>query len=165
MTDNLDGLTISSIKDKSEAFGVAANRIWKEWWEKKGQTEQDVIDGLRKALEGNPCYDGFAASRNGTYLGSALVIKSDMEERPSYTPWVAAVFVEPEHRGQGVGAALVNYAAQNTLKNGVPHVYLCATKKNSPYYEKLGWEKVEEDVGADGLTIFIKNSSDCQMGE
>ena len=28
------------------------------------------------------------------YLGSAFLIHSDMEERPQYSPWVAAVWVE-----------------------------------------------------------------------
>lgn len=77
-----------------------------------------------------------------------------MEERPNLTPWVAAVFVEPDHRSKGIGGRLVRHAVHSSFKHGVENVYLCATRKNTPYYEKLGWEKIEEDVGTNPLTIL-----------
>ncbi len=40
-------------------------------------------------------------------LGSASLIEHDMDDRLELTPWLAGVFVAPEHRRKGIGAALV----------------------------------------------------------
>lgn len=158
MIDISDDVTMFSLKERPEFFETIADRVWREWWKHKGHSAEDVAKGLHDALDEKGCHEAFIASANGDYCGSALIIKSDLDERPEYTPWVAAVWVEPEHRRKGLGAALVAHAAKSAFESGLEQVFLCATPKNSSYYEKLGWTKIEEDIGKMHLTVLVKKA-------
>jgi GNAT superfamily N-acetyltransferase len=80
-----------------------------------------------------------------------------MDERPEYTPWVAAVWVEPQYRGQNVGRALVSHAAGSLLQ-AFQRVYLCARAARHDFYARQGWVPIERDVGEKRLTVFIKDA-------
>ena len=86
------------------------------------------------------------------FLGTASVIESDLEARPDYAPWVAAVWVEQHARNKRVGSALVESAACAAFQLGVERVYLCCEPAKSAFYERAGWLRIESDV--DGLEIF-----------
>lgn len=152
----LHDVSIVPVKDNPVFFDIVANRVWKQWWEAKGQTENAVADGLRHAFAAQSFCGAFAAVHKGAYVGSAMVIESDMDDRPEYSPWIAGIFVEPQYRGQGIGATLVTHAAQNAFQHGASTVYLCATRKNATYYDMLGWTRLEENVGPSSMTIFTK---------
>lgn len=91
-----------------------------------------------------------------TFKGSALVIESDMDERPQYSPWVAGVWVDAHHRKQGIGAALVEHAVEASFAMGIQNVYLCATRPKRDFYLVRGWIQVEEYIGAALLTIMVR---------
>lgn len=154
MNEPQPDISISNLKERPVFLETVANRMWREWWKSKDKTEQDVVNGVKAVLDKGPFYNGYVAIKNGAYAGSALVIPSDMKERPDLSPWIGAVFVEPEQRNQGVGTAILAHAVQQTFKQGLENIYLCATQKNALYYEKRGWEKIEETVGPDRLTIL-----------
>jgi predicted GNAT family N-acyltransferase len=78
-----------------------------------------------------------------------------MDERCQYTPWVAAVWVEPHYRGQDAGRSLVSYAAENLLQE-FQRIYLCAVSARHDFYARQGWVPIERDVGEKRLTVFIK---------
>lgn len=143
---------ISNLRDEPAFAGTVADRIWNAWWREQGH-ELAFIRGL---VDDNLTADkiplALVAHEGATFQGTASVIESDMEERPQLSPWVAAVWVDPEHRGKGLGAALVSAAANEAFARGFDPVYLCATPENTGFYEALGWQTVEEDVG--GLTVF-----------
>jgi GNAT superfamily N-acetyltransferase len=92
------------------------------------------------------------------FLGTASVIASDLAERPRLTPWVAAVWVEPPARGHGVGAALVDRAAQDCFALGFARAYLCARPRMSRFYERLGWQILERKVGPHQLSVFVRDA-------
>ena len=49
----------------------------------------------------------------GTLLGSAMLVAHDMDTRMELSPWLAGVFVAPNHRRHGIGAALVRRAVDD----------------------------------------------------
>jgi predicted N-acetyltransferase YhbS len=59
------------------------------------------------------------------YLGSAFLTHSDMEERPQYSPWIAAVWVEASERKRGFGHALIAEAAKIAGALGYRAAYIC----------------------------------------
>ena len=98
------------------------------------------------------------AHEGDTFLGTASVIASDLEERPLLTPWVAAVWVDEDARKRGVGAALVNRATRDCFALGVRRAYLCARPSMTGFYQGLGWTLIEREVGRRQLGLFVRDN-------
>jgi N-acetylglutamate synthase-like GNAT family acetyltransferase len=147
--------TISDLRLRPEFFNTVAMRIWQAWWEAEG-TPLDYTSGrLRENMSDTPIPFALVAHDGQAFLGTASVIASDIAERPQLTPWVAAVWVEEEARGCGVGAALVERAAQDCFALEIGRAYLCARPRMSGFYERLGWTLLERQVGRHGLDVFF----------
>lgn len=84
-----------------------------------------------------------ALSDEQLLLGSASLIEHDMDDRLELTPWLAGVFVAPEHRRRGIGAALVWRIMDEATSLQVPRLYLY-TVDSTPFYASLGWSPVEK---------------------
>lgn len=76
-------------------------------------------------------------------LGSASLIKHDMDDRLDLTPWLAGVLVAPEHRRKGIGAALVRRVMGEATSLQIPKLYLY-TVDSTAFYASLGWSAVEK---------------------
>jgi len=83
-----------------------------------------------------------AAHENGEVLGSASLIPHDMDTRMELTPWLAGVFVAPEQRRRGIGAALVGRIMDEAGRLSVPVLYLYTVHSES-FYATLGWSLQE----------------------
>jgi N-acetylglutamate synthase-like GNAT family acetyltransferase len=55
-----------------------------------------------------------------------------------HSPWLAGLFVVPQHRGKGVGALLVGSAEREAASLGIERLYLY-TPVSEHFYERLGW--------------------------
>ncbi len=106
---------IADLRAHPGFVATVADRVWNAWWREAGIPLEAVASRLDESLVGEGVPLTLVAHRDGVFLGTASVIASDMDERPHYTPWVAAVWVDAEHRQAGVGSALVNEAAQAAL--------------------------------------------------
>ncbi|OJF96834.1 GNAT family N-acetyltransferase [Pararhizobium antarcticum] len=146
--------TISDLNDRPDFCATVADRIWLAWWKEKGTARHEIETRVRENL--NP--DGFPfaviAHDGDDFHGTASVIASDLDERPDYTPWIAAVWVDPQHRGKGTGGAIVRHAARIALARGFETIYLCALPEKSDFYLNLGWSLLEEDVGEHKLCVL-----------
>lgn len=72
-------------------------------------------------------------------VGMASLVQHDLTTRPDLTPWMAAVFVAPAARGQGIGSRLVQAVVAEARSLGVPRLYLL-TPDQQRLYSRLGWE-------------------------
>jgi N-acetylglutamate synthase-like GNAT family acetyltransferase len=150
---------ISDLRQRPEFFDLVADRIWQAWWKANGHPLDYISGRLRENLNAEPVPLALVAHQGPTFLGTASVIASDLAERPQLSPWVAAVWVEPQARRRGVGAALVDGAAQACFGLGIGRVYLCARPRRSAFYEALGWTAIERDVGPHQLGVFIRDAT------
>ena len=149
--------SVSDLRQRLEFFDTIASRVWQAWWKEHGFPLERIAGLLREHLDANSIPFTLVAHDGPTFKGSTLVIDSDMADRPQYSPWVAAVWVDAKYRKQGIGAALIDRAAQAAFAVGIGRVYLCATRVNSDFYLKRGWIKIEEDVGEDLLTVMVRD--------
>jgi GNAT superfamily N-acetyltransferase len=102
------------------------------------------------------------AIEDAQLLGGALLQAEDLEARPHLTPWLAGVYVKPEHRGRGIATQLVNRIVEEAAKTGVPQLYLC-TPNAQALYARLGWEEVEDvDVGV-VVTVMKRRLTPCPL--
>ncbi len=156
MGESSADFTISNLRDRPEFFLTVADRIWDFSWKAQGYTLDQIAAGLREIVANEAFPFAIVAHDGQRYLGSTLGITSDLEERPQYSPWVAAVWVESQYRGRSIGRSLVSCAAQACLKQGFQRIYLCARAARHDFYARQGWLPIEKDVGKDRLTVFIK---------
>jgi predicted N-acetyltransferase YhbS len=147
---------ISDLRQQPGFFDLVADRIWTAWWKRHGVARDYIVARLRENLSAQTIPFALVAHEGEAFLGTASVIASDLDERPQYTPWVAAVWIEPEFRARRVGTALVAAATEKAFGLGSQQVFLCAAPPRRSYYERLGWAPIEEDVGDLQLTVFRK---------
>ena len=146
--------SIVDLRERPDLAPIVADRVWRAWWEPKGYA-LTIIEGLvRQNFDNEPILFALVAHYQGTFLGTASVIASDLDSRPQYTPWIAAVWVDPTYRSNGVGAALVRTGAEKAQDLGFDPVYLCALPSKHGFYERLGWRLVEAGVTPAGLAVF-----------
>ena len=151
--------TISDLRQRPKFFDTVADRIWQASWKANGYPLDYISGRLCENMSDSDIPFALVAHDGQAFLGTASVIASDLAERPQLTPWVAAVWVEPEARGRGIGAALVKRAAQDCFALGVDRAYLCARPHLLAFYTVLGWTAVETDVGPHHLTVFIRDAA------
>ena len=149
---------ISDLRQCPEFFDCVADRIWQAWWKADGHPLDHISGRLRENMNEAPLPLALVAHAGDIFLGTASVIASDLAERPHLTPWVAAVWVEPLARRQGVASALVGRATQACFALGFSRAYLCARPERAGFYEGLGWTVIERGVGRHGLSVLIRDA-------
>ncbi|MBR1218174.1 GNAT family N-acetyltransferase [Bradyrhizobium sp. U87765 SZCCT0131] len=149
--------SISDLRQRPDFFDTVADRIWSAWWQRHGVARGYIVGRLQENLGAAAIPFALVAHRDDVFMGMASVIASDLDERPQYTPWVAAVWVEPQFRTQRLGGALVDAATEAAFRLGEPCLYLCAAAPRRAFYERLGWQPIEEQVGELRLTVFRKD--------
>jgi len=150
---------ISCLRDRPEFMGIVADRIWQTWWKGRGYTLEYVTGLVAESLAGKSLPFTLVAQDGAHFVGTVSAIISDMEERPLYSPWIAALWVDQDHRQQGVGAALVEKAFQAIMNFGREQAYLCAAREVVDFYRKRGWIEIEENVGPRLLTVMRRMRS------
>jgi N-acetylglutamate synthase-like GNAT family acetyltransferase len=150
--------TISDLRLQPAFFDAVADRIWRGWWKDRGFPADYIIGRLHENMDPSPIPFALVAHRGDVFLGTSSVIAADIEDRPQYSPWVAAVWVDPKYRMQEIGTGLVARAAEDAFALSFRRVYLCAQKERRRFYTRQGWTPIEENVGERKVTIFVKAS-------
>ena len=78
-------------------------------------------------------------------LGSSSLIVSDMDTHPELSPWLANVFVAPEHRGRGLGDKLVRAVMAMARDLALERIYLF-TPDQEDFYARRGWQPVTREL-------------------
>ena len=84
----------------------------------------------------------FVALDGGVPVGTATLVANLIPGLPPYVPRLAFLYVVPEHRRRGLGAALTRHVESAAARLGHRRLYLYATDVE-PLYARLGWRVVE----------------------
>jgi GNAT superfamily N-acetyltransferase len=152
-------LQISDLRLEPRFFDTVADRIWQAWWKPNGYPLEHIAKGLSEMMQGERIPFAIVAHEGGEFLGSALGIASDLEARPQYSPWVAAVWVEPQHRLKQIGRTLVGHAARTLFERGFARIYLCSSPKRLNFYTRQGWLPIEHGVGDQHQNVYVMDAS------
>jgi GNAT superfamily N-acetyltransferase len=147
---------ISNLRESPHFADTVAHHGWTAWWRGSGRTLAQYRAGLEPMITDEGIPMAAIAHEGETYFGSALLIANDLEARPQYVPWIAALWVDVPYRGQGIATALMQHLRDEAERLGYKSVYLCAEPKITPYYLARGWTQIEADV--EGLTVFVSDA-------
>jgi N-acetylglutamate synthase-like GNAT family acetyltransferase len=109
-----------------------------------GMTEEDITASIpRRTNIGKIPFALVALDDNGNWIGTVSIKEKDLESRTDLTPWLAAFYVKPNYRNNGIGKELLEMALKEAMAMDIKVLYLY-TEKASEYYRKKGWEILEE---------------------
>jgi GNAT superfamily N-acetyltransferase len=147
-------MQIGYLADHQQFIPTLARWHHQEWaYLRPGDSVEARIGRLRDACGHTEIPTVVIAFTDFTLLGSAMLVAHDMDTRMDLSPWLAGVFVSPEHRQHGIGSALVRRVAEDAWMLGVHRLYLY-TPSVEKFYLRLGWSVVER-TGYRGVDVVV----------
>jgi GNAT superfamily N-acetyltransferase len=139
---------IVTLAERPDLVATVASWQWREWGRPRGRRLESVtheVEGLVTAID----EAGFVLLNDETPLGTACLTALDLDTRPDLSPWLASVFVEPDHRGRGHATRLIRAVERAAGTLGHAELWLF-TATSVPLYRQLGWQVVgaEQHHGA-----------------
>lgn len=114
-------------------------------------------DYLRATADTTSLPQMLVAHINGHALGSARLIKNDMDTHPELTPWLASLYVPPDFRRHGVATRLITEIETMAKQFGFDQIYLF-TEDKTAMYSKLGWSELfREKYYGEEVSVMTKS--------
>ena len=136
-------MQIEYLADKAAFIPTLARWHHEEWgYLSPGGSVEQRVSKLQTHRGRQHIPTTFVALSEGMPLGSASLVAHDMDTRMDLSPWLASLYVTPEHRRRGVGTALVQRVLREAEALSVTTLYLF-TPDREEFYTRLGWSLVE----------------------
>jgi GNAT superfamily N-acetyltransferase len=136
-------MKIEYLADNIALIPIIAHWHHEEWgYFNPGDSVEKRIANLQTHLGRKQIPTTFVSLSGGILLGSASLVAHDMDTRMDLTPWLASIYVLPDHRSQGIGTALVQRVIEEVVDLNVETLYLF-TPNREGFYASLGWSVVE----------------------
>ncbi|RAZ92049.1 N-acetyltransferase [Mesorhizobium hawassense] len=138
---------------EGDVEAIARLRI-EAFFEGAGRTLGEDVAGLRGLIAGDGFEAAFVARDRGRPIGSCLLVRNEIDSPHDLAPWLAGLVVAEDHRGDGVGKALVGTVEAHAASAGIGKLYLYTWQARG-FYEALGWSAIEtfEQDGAPMLLM------------
>ena len=131
-----ENMRIISVRENPEFLEDIIKYFVKNWASEASNLVYD--DCIRNCINTeNPIPQWYILKKDNVFIGCAGLISNDFISRMDLTPWLCALFIEKEHRGNNYAELLINRIKEDTYKSGFPSLYLCTDHDN--YYEKFGF--------------------------
>lgn len=115
-----------------------ARLVYREFWTgvEGGLSEEYLARAFGGQAEPGRVMHSLVALEGDLPLGCVHLIDHDDSTLVDLTPWLAAMVVVPERRGQGIGSALVRALLAEARRRGFRHLWLGTDGPG--FYERLG---------------------------
>ena len=138
-------LSIQPLEPGSPLLARIAADQFAHWGQLTGHSSRRAYEAfLEDAARSSSLPRVLTASLQGTLLGSVNLLANEMTIRPRFTPWMGQLFVAPDNRARGVGAALLASAASYVGELGYRQLFLFTSGTLPDYYRSKGWTDVED---------------------
>lgn len=137
-------MKISLLADHPEFIATLAPWVFEHWRPILTQeTLKARVAKFQAHLNRDSLPIAWVAHSGSQVLGTAALRVHDLPGREDLTPWLGGVYVAPQFRGRGIGAALctaVEQKAKTLLET--PILYLFTLDKQA-WYRSLRWSMFE----------------------
>ena len=99
----------------------------------------------------------FVARREGKPAGTASLRLTDFAGRPDLSPWLATVYVHPDHRRAGLAHTLVRRVEAQARRLGHERLYLISEHAETLYAD-LGWSTFDHVTGPYGPAVLMSRT-------
>ena len=138
-------LEIVDLADRADLIAICAQWNHGEWGDFSGSSREEIANAFHDIAQSQDGQAACAALWNSEPAGFALLIHNDLETHPHLKPWVASVFVAPDHRGKGIAKSLVSAVEAVAKQHGYAQAYLYTSKPG--LYRQIGWSDLENLEG------------------
>lgn len=134
-------MQLINLKLHPEAIPKIARWHFDEWHTLfPGRTTADFAAELAESLQSEDIPQTWLLlDEHNEICGTGSLLLRDMTTNQELSPWLANIFLCPEHRGQGLGRYIVQQLMLQARQREVPVLYLF-TEDQQSFYEKLGWQ-------------------------
>lgn len=96
----------------------------------------------------------FVAVEGERLLGTVGLWRCDLISRQDLYPWMAALYVAPEARGQGLAGKLQQHVIGYARAQGYTELFLYSACRD--FYERFGWQYIGEgpDYPASAVSLY-----------
>ncbi len=147
--------TIVPLVERQDLAEQVAAWGFAEWGHlNPGETLAQRVIRIRGKLNTDRVPIAFVAlGDDGRMVGTASLIFDDLEGDPR-NPWLASVYVPPEHRKKGIASALVRTVEDAARHLGYARLYLFTS--TAPHlYASLGWRPLDrQDYRGEDIQVM-----------
>jgi predicted N-acetyltransferase YhbS len=150
-------LKIVPLTERPQLVAQVAAWGFGEWGHlSPGETLETRAARIQKGMNVNRVPAAFVAlDHDGAAIGSAELVFDDLKGDPR-NPWLASVFVPPEHRHKDIASALVGAVEDAARRFGYSRLYLF-TSSAPQLYARLGWRALEQrDYRGEHIQVMDK---------
>lgn len=95
----------------------------------------------------------FVAVDGDKLVGTVGLWRCDLISRQDLYPWLAALYIDENQRGKGLGAKLQQYVIEHARALGYPQLYLYSACKD--YYERFGWQYIGDGLDYPNKSVHL----------
>jgi len=150
-------IEIISVREHPQRLDAAVGYFASKWGISRNIYQDCIENSLTTE---SPLPRWYLMLKDGSIIGSYGLIVNDFISRQDLWPWLAALFVEENERGKGLGAVLLEHGRAESAKLGFPMLYL--STGHVGYYEKYGWRFIGHgyDVVGEAARIYEAETID-----
>ena len=131
-------MKIISIRNNPEYKEKAIKYLQNSWSEVAPIIYENCINHSINAEQ--PLPQWYLLEKDDEIIGCAGLITNDFISRMDIYPWLCALFINKEHRGNNYGSLLIDQAKTDSKKYGFKYLNLCTDFTD--FYEKYGFKYI-----------------------
>lgn len=128
-------MKIISVRDNPEYKEMAIKYIQDSWPEISPVIYENCISNCTESVQALPQW--YLLELNEQIIGCAGLITNDFISRMDLYPWICAIYIDDEYRGNAYSSLLIEKAKEDTKAAGFKHLNLCTD--HIGFYEKFGF--------------------------
>lgn len=128
-------MKIISVRERPEYKKKAIQYLQNSWSEISPIIYEDCVTNCINAEQALPQW--YLLEKNAVIIGCAGLITNDFISRMDLYPWICAIHIDENHRGNAYAALLIEKAKADTKALGFNRLNLCTDHVG--FYEKYGF--------------------------